>query len=112
MRNKNNVRKNTDAHHEWLEKREGYDPASLELLSDTCSPYSLKPMTPLLEDAYEGLEGLFFGNHLRGRQKQIVALLLEGFTNQVEIAKQLNMRQGHVADELRKIGKKISKSIV
>lgn len=112
MRNKNNVRRRVGTYQTWLEKKEGYDAASLENLGEAASPFSLGVTFPLLEDAYEKLEELYYGGSLKGRQKQITALLFNGFTSQVAIAKQLNMRQSNVAIELRKIGKKISQSII
>lgn len=111
MRNKNNIRKKAGTYQDWLEKGDGYDAASLEHLGEVASPYSIGLIPPLLDDAYEVLETLYYNGHLKGRQKQIVALLFDGFTSQTDIAKELNMRQSHVADELRKIMKKITENI-
>lgn len=52
----------------------------------------------ILYDLYETLK--------EGRQKQILKLLLEGETNQVMIAKVLNMKQSNVNIEIQKIRKK------
>lgn len=112
MRNKNNVRKKVGTHSDWLEKREGYDPASLENISEGESPFSTGFLPPLLDDAYEVLEKLYYEGHLKGRQKQIVELLFEGLTSQTDIAEQLGMKQSNVSIELRKIGKKISKNVI
>lgn len=112
MRNKNNIRKNALDYQEWLESRSGYDPASLENVCAGSSPYSTGRIPPLVEDAYEVLENLYYNGELKGRQKQIVGLLFEGFTSQTDIAKQLNMKQSNVAIELRKIMKKIQKNII
>lgn len=112
MRNKNSIRKNAGNYHEWLEKREGYDSSSLENLCGASSPYNLKLVPPILDDAYEMLERLYYDGHLKGRQYQIVTLLFDGFTSQTDIAKQLNMKQSNVAVELRKIMKKIYGKII
>lgn len=114
MRNKNNIRKKRKAggYQDWLEENEGYDPASPENLGENASLFHIGLTPPLLDDMYEVLEKMYYAEQLKGRQKQIAALLLDGFTNQVEMAEQLGMKQFHVADELRKIGKKILKNIV
>lgn len=117
MRNKNNIRKNADTYHDYLAKREGYDPESLEEISDPGSPYYSKALPPVLDDAYEKLEKLYYNGGFKGRQQQILTLLFHGFIDmrvdpnhkvtETEIARELGMTQAHVADELRKIFKKI-----
>lgn len=102
------IRVDVDNYQNWRDKNEGYDPDSTENLCDASSPYNVKPTPLVLDDMYEKLEGLYYGGYLKGRQRQIVALLFNGVTSQTEIAKQLNMKQSNVAVELRKIGKKIS----
>lgn len=112
MRNKNNIRKTADNHQKWLEKKEGYDPISLEQMGDGVTPFSKRCIPSILEDIYEKLEELYYGGHLKGRQKQIVTLLLDGFTSQTDLVKALSMKQSNVSVELRKIMKKISKNII
>ena len=107
MRNKNNVRTRKGSYQKWLEENEGYDALSLERIGEVYSPYSVGLLPPLLEDAYEALENLYYSGGLKGRQKQIVALLFDGLTSQTEIAKRLNMRQSNVSIELKKIMEKI-----
>lgn len=106
------VRKDADNYQGWLKTQDGYDSASPEKVCEASSPYSVGLVPPLLDDAYEVLERLYYNGHLKGRQKQIVELLFEGYTQQVDIAKQLNMKQSNVASELRKIGKKLSENII
>jgi len=107
MRNKNNIRKKADTYQEWLKKREGYDPESLEEVGESATPYSIGRVSPALDDMYENLENLYYSDVFKGRQKQIIGLLLEGHTNQVEMAEILGMKQGNLSVELRKIMKKI-----
>lgn len=112
MRNKNNIRKNADNYSSWLDKHEGYDMVSAEGWGDVVSPFYVRPLSSALEDVYERLENLYFGDKLKGRQKQIVSLLLEGETNQMTIAKRLNMKQSNVSVELQKIREKLTKNII
>lgn len=112
MRNKNNVRKQAGNYLTWLEKRGGYDSSSLETLGDPASPYYVNPLSPGLDDMYEKLEHWYYTGILKGRQKQIIKLLLEGETNQTTIAKRLNMRQSNVSIELQKIREKLMKTII
>lgn len=110
-KHKTRVRKNADSYQDWLEKKEGYDSASPEHLADASSPFSIGPVPPELDDMYAVFERMYYDGLLKGRQKEIVQLLLAGYTSQVVIAKQLNMKQSNVATELRKIGKKIIKKV-
>lgn len=112
MRNKNNIRKQGKSYKTWLEEHEGYDALSSEGLGDTASPYYIKPLPPLLEDVYEKLETLYYSDYFKGRQKQILKLLLEGETNQTIIAKVLRMKQCNVSVELQKIREKLSEKII
>lgn len=112
MRNKNNIRKQKGGYSSWLEKRGGYDSSSLETLGDAASPYNINPLPPMLDDIHEKLESLYYGGILKGRQKQIIKLLLEGETNQTIIAKRLNMKQSNVSIELQKIREKLTENII
>jgi DNA-binding CsgD family transcriptional regulator len=112
MRNKNNVRHRKGGYQKWLDEHEGYDALLPENLGDVASPFSLGIVPPLIGDAYEILENLYYNGGIKGRQKQIVGLLFDGVTSQVEMAKQLNMKQSNVAIELRKIAKKITAGII
>lgn len=106
------VRKDGDGYQKWLDAKDGYDSASLERIGEASSPFAMGLVPPLLDDAYEVLEKLYYNGEFKGRQKQIVGLLFEGFISQTDIAKLLNMRQSNVAVELRKIMKKITKTII
>lgn len=112
MRNKNNVRRTADTYQEYVSKREGFDPLSLENISDVESPYYVKPLPSSLEDAYETLENMYVDGRFKGRQKQIIKLLLEGETNQTVIAKRLSMRQSNVSVEIQKIREKLLANII
>lgn len=110
MRNKNNIRHKASTYKEWLDKREGYDPVLPENIADSMTPHGLRPLSYFLEDAYELLEEMFYTNSLKGRQKQIVNLLLKGELNETIIAKRLNMKQSNVSIEIKKIREKILKN--
>lgn len=112
MRNKNNIRKNAKTYQEWLDTHDGFDIASNETLGDDKSPYYARPLPPILSDTYERVEELYYSDYFKGRQKQILKLLLEGETNQTIIAKRLSMKQSNVSTELQKIREKISKKII
>lgn len=112
MRNKNNIRKTADTYQDYLSKREGFDPFSLENISDIESPYHVKPLPPVLEDLYETLENMYANGRFKGRQKQIIKLLLEGETNQTTIAKRLNMKQSNVSVEIQKVREKLLANII
>lgn len=120
-RHKVRVRLDVNDYQDWLEER-GYDAESLENLCSTASPYETGLTLPLLDDAHEVLESLYYNGRLKGRQEQIAGLLLEGFVRvsegvkllgaQESIARHLGMRQSNVAVELRKIMKKITENII
>ncbi len=84
---------NTPPEHEW----------------DGCQPWSKVPLSALEEDYIEALENLM--PKLKGRQKQIVKLLREGVLNQAEIARRLGIARENVVVHLRRIAKKILKSV-
>lgn len=112
MRDKHKVRirKNADDHQEWLEDKEGNDVLSGENRWEGHAPWAQIPLSDMESDRLEALQNLY--PTLKGRQKEIVALLFDGYTNQTEIAKRLNMKQSNVTGELRKIMKKILKKII
>lgn len=111
MRDKHKVRirKNADDHQEWLEDKEGNDVLSGETRWEGHAPWVQIPLSDMESDRLEALQNLY--PSLKGRQKEIVTLLFEGFTNQADIAKQLNMRPEHVTHNLRKIMEKILKNM-
>ncbi|KKM72193.1 hypothetical protein LCGC14_1422900 [marine sediment metagenome] len=76
---------------------------------DGCQPWSQAPVSALEDDYIEALEGLT--PKLKGRQKQIVELLREGVLNQAEMARRLGIARENVVIHLRRIAKKILKSV-
>jgi DNA-directed RNA polymerase specialized sigma subunit len=117
MRDKHKVRirKNANTYTEWLDASDSaYENGQKDIISgenrwEGQSPFAQIPLSDIESDRLEALQDLY--PTLKGRQKQIVGLLFDGFTSQTEMAKELNMRQSHVADELRKIMKKILKKV-
>ena len=76
---------------------------------DGCQPWSQRRMSALEEDYYEALEELSLT--LRGRQKEIVKLLMAGELNQSKIGRRLGIARKDVVIHLRRIAKKIIKSV-
>lgn len=104
------IRKNADTHQEWLEDKENNDVLSSENRWEGHAPWAQIPLSDMESDRLEVLQNLY--PTLKGRQKDIVALLFDGYTSHVEIAKRLNMKPNNVTAELRKIMKKILKNII
>lgn len=112
---KNDTRPKT--YQEWTEDHSGITaPPHHEW--DGSQPWAQKPISALEEDYIEALEALY--PTLKGRQKQIVALLLEGTINHSkknckltrgEIGRQLGIARKDVVIHLRRIAKKILKSV-
>lgn len=66
----------------------------------------LKKLPEIFKDDW--VEFLRLYPHLRGRQRQIVDLIMSGMYRRMDIAKKLGMTSGDVSRELKKISKKIS----
>lgn len=109
MRNKNNIRHSTVTYHQWLRSRDSYDPFAPDRIDK--SPFDTLPLSPLLEDLFETLEGLYYSGQLKPRHKQVVRLLLSGLTSHTDIAKRLSIKRSTVTTLLRQIGKKIIKNV-
>lgn len=111
MRDKHKVRirKSKEDHQEWLDDKEGSDILSSENRWEGHAPWAQIPLSDMESDRLEALQNLY--PTLKGRQKQIVALLFDGYTSHTDIAKALNMRQEHVTHNLRKIMKKILENV-
>lgn len=107
MKNKNRVREGHKDYQEFTDARGGYDPASLEHLWETASPFDITPMDEELDDIYDRLTDLFYSGKLQGRQREIVTLLFDGVFNQTEIAQRLNIEQREVAVYLQRLRKKL-----
>lgn len=107
MKNKNRVREGHKDYQEFTDARGGYDPASLEHLWETASPFDITPMDDKLDATYDKLTELFYSGKLHGRQREILALLLDGVLNQYEIARRLNITDEAVACYLRRLAKKV-----
>lgn len=84
-----------------------YDKLSGENFGDGQMPWSQPPISDVEYDKIDALYSLY--DKLKGRQKQILKLMLEGETNQINIAKALNMKQSNVNVEIKKIRKKAEK---
>lgn len=84
-----------------------FDKLSGENLGDGQMPWSQRPISDVEYDKVDALYSLY--DSLKGRQKQILKLMLEGETNQISIAKALNMKQSNVNVEIKKIRKKAEK---
>lgn len=104
------IRKSAESHQEWLDDKEGQDILSSENRWEGHAPWAQLPLSDMESDRIEALQNLY--PLLKGRQKQIVTLLFDGYTSHTEIAKRLRMRQSNVTIELRKIMKKILKNII
>lgn len=120
MRDKHKVRirKTTDGpknYADWQGSREDKVEGDSDILSgenrwEGQTPWAQIPLSDMESDRLEALHDLY--PTLKGRQKQIVALLFEGFTSQTDIAKQLSMKQSNVNQALRDIMKKILKKVI
>lgn len=111
MRNKNNIRKGKKGYEGWLAERDGYDPKGLEDVWDGNSPWATSSMSPVLDDAYEKLEELYYDKKLKGRQRQIVSLLMDGVFNQRKIASKLGIDFREVSTHLKRIRNKLIKYV-
>ncbi len=67
MRNKNNIRKNAKTYQKWLDARDGFDATANDGLSDSKSPYYVRPLPLVLSDLYERLENLYWEGYFKGR---------------------------------------------
>jgi len=72
---------------------------------DGGQPWSKRPLSDLQQDQIETLERLYF--KFKGRDKQVLGLLLENEINQTKIASILGMKQPNVARAFRNITKKL-----
>lgn len=108
-RHKNRVVKNGKTYSDWV----GTDNPHDEKVKDTLdgdsfgecqTPWVQRPVTDVEYDQIDALYDLHA--RLKGRQKQILKLLLEGETNQSTIAKVLNMKQSNVNKAVQEIRKK------
>ena len=66
----------------------------------------LKKLPEMFKD--EWVEFLRLYPHLKGRQRQIIDLIMSGMGRRIDIAKKLGMNPSDVSRELKKISKKIS----
>lgn len=121
MRDKHKVRirKTKDGyatHQMWLQRKgTTLEDASNDILNgdnhwEGHAPWVQIPLSDMESDRLEALQNLYPA--LKGRQKQIVALLFDGLTSQTDIAKRLNMKQSNVNQALRQIMKKILKKVI
>ena len=94
---------------EWRNNLGGYDPIELDGLSDIDSPWQNIVPSETIDGQWMGLKLIY--PTLKGRQKQVVDLLLKGHTNQSLIAVQLGLKQYDVNKILKVIAKKILKKI-
>lgn len=76
---------------------------------DGSQPWSKKSMSNIEDDYYEALENLY--PILKGRQKQIVELLMNGIFNQSEIGRKLKIARKDVVVHLRRIANKLKKIV-
>lgn len=106
----NRVRVNADDYEEWLERKGNYDLLEGSNTWDGHTPWTQLEMSDIEQDRLAALKELY--PTLKGRQKQIVALLFDGLTNQSEIARRLGMYQSGVANALKSIMKKILKKVI
>lgn len=117
-RHKVRIRKITDGaktYTEWQGSREDKVESDSDILSsenrwEGHSPFAQIPLSDIESDRLEELQNLY--PTLKGRQKQIVALLFDGLTSQTEIAKRLSMSQSNVHSALKRIMKKILKNTI
>jgi hypothetical protein len=94
---------------DWRSEMGNYDPIDLDNLTDTDAPWRYVAPSETVEGQWEGLKLVY--PTLKGRQKQVVDLLLKGNTNQTLIAIQLGLKQYDVNKILKVIAKKILKKI-
>lgn len=66
----------------------------------------LNKLPEIFKDSW--IEFLRLYPHLRGRQRQIIDLIMSGMYRRIDIAKKLGMNPGDVSRELKKISQKIS----
>jgi len=104
----NRVENNGPKYTEWAEQREGYDAVSPEGIADCNGMYSVTPLMGPISDAYEKLENLYYAGELKGRQREVVALLFDGVLNQSEIARRLGITQQAIEQILKAITKKLN----
>lgn len=92
---------------DWVDARGGIEHIPPEQEWEGSQPWSIRASTDLEIDQMEALEKLV--PTLKGRQRQIIALLMEGVLNQSEIGRRLGIHQSNVAYHLRCVEKKIKK---
>ena len=108
-KHKNRVRTNARTYSDKYGNQGSYEGLTKDKLDgdnfgDGQLPWSQTPISDVEYDQMDRLYSLYDG--LKGRQKQIFKLMLEGETNQTNIAKALNMKQSNVSVEIEKIRKK------
>lgn len=108
-RHKNRVRgkKGRGDYQHWLQEKEGFDVASLETLGEAFTPFSVLPTSPLMAQAYRKLCSLYWGGELKGRQKEVVSMLLDGLYNITEMSRRLNISKRTVKQALLSVRKKL-----
>lgn len=94
---------------DWHNENGNYDPIDPDGIQEGSQPWDIKDMSDKVEEQWEVLEELY--PTFKGRQKEVVDLLMEGQTNQSIIALQLGMATSSVSKTLKAIRKKILKKI-
>lgn len=94
---------------DWYNGNGNYDPIDPDGVQEGSQPWDIKDMSDKVEEQWEVLEELY--PSFKGRQKEVVDLLMEGQTNQSIIALQLGMATSSVSKTLKAIRKKILKKI-
>lgn len=94
---------------DWKAQAGGYDPIEPETIGEEGNPWAFIPMSVGVEDRWEALKIVY--PKLRGRQKEVVDLLLDGETNQTLMAVQLGIDRRALYKVLQVLAKKILKKV-
>lgn len=108
-RHKNRVRNNAKSYSERYGNQGSYEELNKDTLegsnfADCQTPWAKRPLSDIEYNQIDSLHTLY--PLLKGRQKQVLELLLEGEINQTNIAKRLKMNQSDVNDVIGEIRKK------
>jgi DNA-directed RNA polymerase specialized sigma24 family protein len=106
-RHKVRIKKTKKGYQAYVDKLDGFDPHDLTPLWDGHAPFAQRPMSDYMDDAYEKLEQLYYGGVLKGRQREIISLLMDGVFNVTEIAERLGVDRRQVSVHLLRIRKKL-----
>ncbi len=89
----------------WVEQNGGYDPISLDSLTDLELPWASPAQNEVVHEQWEAFKAIY--PFLTGKQKEVVKILLSGQTDQTAIGAMLGISRQAVKKVLNSIQKKI-----